>query len=173
MQQESKIWIIAPRSPDGEMRPYGNVADISNWLDWERYQRFLPIRLFVGVFDSSWQESITLLNQWQDFIWSDDSFPWVTKTAAERIKASGLTGFEFQETLLVEVNKFWIQDELPAELPILYRLRVLAENDPAEEEPEKDFFVTPANGERVAINARALDWLQSNGWTNFYMEPLA
>jgi len=173
MQEISTFWRIAPADPDDSFSIYGNVADITDWPNWELVKELFPVRLFIGKTDDPWDDAMLRLAEWQDFIWSDDEVPWVTQKGADLLLSSQLTGFQLRKILITGIGNISLEDVSPSELPSLYRLSVPSEVviSPGMW-PRTDFFIAMDRGRRLAITEKALNWLDQVGWKNFQVQPL-
>jgi hypothetical protein len=167
------LWHLAPADP-GEQNPiYGNVADVSDWENWQLGDEFFPVRLFINNPYSEWRGAMPFLEAWPDFIWSDDEVPWVTQKGADLLALGNLTGYELQRIMIAGVGNDSLEGEPVVTSPALYRVVVVGEYAPLQQSaPSSDFFMALSSGRRLGLTERARAYLAIAGFKNFYLEPL-
>lgn len=171
MPSPAKLWELT-HAESHDALIYGNVADMSDQPDWEQWSQLFPACIFVGHSDTSWHRALAELEEWQDFIWSDDEFPWVTNSAADLLKDSGFTGLIYQPISIVEIGNTPIREVTITE-PLLYRLEMAEEYiKEIGEEPRTDFFLASGDGKRPAVKGTVIEWLKQAGWRNYAAYPL-
>lgn len=167
------LWELAPAHPDSGIPIYGNVADISDWDNWQWGDEFFPVRLFINTPYQEWRQAMPFLAAWPDFIWSDDEVPWVTQKGADLLALGNLTGYELQRIMIAEIGNESLESEPVVISPALYRVTAVDMYDPSEQSvPAADLFVALIRGRRLGITERTRAYLTTAGFTNFYLAPL-
>lgn len=167
------FWTIHPSEPGAIPVPYGYVTDIWDWPDWELGEVMVPGCLMVGApHQKSWREAVEVLTTWNDFVWSDDDFPWITPSGVDELLTSRLTGFRLERMFVAEVLNTVLVDVPRQQLPILFRM--IVPELPADHSIVKapDFFRSERTGRYLTISEKALNWLRSNSWTNYCVTPI-
>jgi len=157
-------WNLYPRQNSIFSAPHGNVSDISSWEDYEKWENHLPISLFLRKNDEKLEISINRLNNWTDFIWSDDQFPWVTGKSMNLISHSDLTGIDFQETLIVDIDGINFDEFVLYSPDLIYRCVFVLDI-----EGNNVDFCQDENG-LLKISNGALEWFKDKGWNNYDVE---